>query len=221
VPVGATRSPPPNTPPTANFASSCTGLVCRFTNLSSDGDGQVTAYTWDFGDGGVAASKDAQHTYSAASTYRVKLTVTDDDGTSSDVTETIETRGPVNARPTANFTSSCTDLDCSFTDLSSDGDGTVIGFHWDFGDGVIAATRNSTHPYASAGTYVVELTVTDNSGATGNLSHQLTVTSPPTGAMIGLSQTSFYFCTPPGGSTRVCGTSGTLAITNLGTGTLD
>ena len=42
---------------------------------------------------------------------------------------------PGNAAPVANFTSSCTDLDCTFTDLSSDTDGTVQSYSWSFGDG--------------------------------------------------------------------------------------
>jgi PKD repeat protein len=215
-------SAPSHTPPTADFMSSCAGLACSFTDRSSRGDGQVAAYKWDFGDGTPAATtKDTHHTYAAGSTYSVTLTVTENDGTSGEVTKLVQVRSPANAPPTANFTSSCAELACNFTDVSTDGDGTVVGFHWDFGDGVVLETRSAAHAYAWAGTYVVELTVTDNSGATGNLSQQLTVTSPLTGAMIGLSPTGFYFCTPPGGTTRVCGTSGTLTITNLGTGTLD
>jgi hypothetical protein len=61
-------------------------------------------------------------------------------------------------------TGSCADLTCSFTDLSADGDGIVVGYHWDFGDGAEAATQNATHAYAPADNYVVELTVTGDSG---------------------------------------------------------
>jgi microbial collagenase len=78
-------------------------------------------------------------------------------------------------------TGSCADLTCSFTDLSADGDGTVVGYHWDFGDGAEAATQNATHAYAPAGNYVVELTVTGDSGATSSLSQQVTVTGSLTG----------------------------------------
>jgi PKD repeat protein len=51
----------------------------------------------------------------------------------------------------------------------------------DFGDGAEAATQNATHAYAPAGNYVVEPTVTGDSGATSSLSQQVTVTGSLTG----------------------------------------
>ena len=314
-------SAPANVPPTANFTSSCAGLACSFTGLGSDGDGTIVGFQWDFGDGAEGATQNATHAYASAGTYIVDLTVTDDGGATGHLSQQVNVTGPqaggptanfagscvvvgsfgrivffdctftdqstaatgatitawawdfgdgktatgqnppvhhyaiswrpgvrvvvrltvtdnngltngitksvpvstqANAPPTADFTSSCTDLACSFTDLSSDGDGSIVGFHWDFGDGAVAATQNSTHLYASAGTYLVELTVTDDRGATGHLSQQVTVAGAQTGGQptIGLSRTSFLFCYPPGGSFRVCALSGTLSITNAGSGTL-
>lgn len=173
---------PSNTPPAAAFTPSCALLDCAFADGSSDPDGQVTAYAWDFGDGAAAATtKDAQHTYAAGNTYTVSLRVTDNDGAVNGVTKSVQVSTPANAPPTANFTSSCTELACSFTDLSADGDGAVVGFHWDFGDGAEATTRNSTHAYASAGTYIVALAVTDDRGATGTLSQPVTVAGLQTG----------------------------------------
>jgi len=58
-----------------------------------------------------------------------RLTVTDNNGLTNGVTSSIPVRPRANAPPTANFTSSCTDLTCTFTDLSTDGDGTVVGYH--------------------------------------------------------------------------------------------
>jgi PKD repeat protein len=212
-------SAPSHTPTTADFMSSCAGLACSFTDRSSGGDGQLAAYKWDFGDGTPAATtKDTHHTYAAGSSYSVKLTVTENDGTSSEVTKLVQVRSPANVPPTANFTTSCADLACSFTDLSRDGDGTVVGFHWDLGDGVVLETRNSRHAYASAGTYVVELTVADNSGATASASQQVTVAGPLRGAMIGISPTSLKFSTR-----RIYGDppSERLSLTNIGTGMLN
>jgi PKD repeat protein len=172
---------PSNTPPAAAFTPTCVLLDCTFADGSTDADGQLTAYTWDFGDGTAAAiTKDAVHTYGTANTYGVRLTVTDNDGATSDLTQSVLVHAPT-MPPTAAFTSSCVGLACSFTGLGSDGDGTVVGFQWDFGDGAIAATQNATHAYASAGTYAVELTVTDDGGATGHLSQQVTVTGPQAG----------------------------------------
>jgi PKD repeat protein len=211
---------PSSAPPAANFTNSCIDLACSFTDLSTDGDGTVVGFHWAFGDGAVAATQNSTHAYASAGTYMVELTVTDDGGATNGVTKSVQVRA--NAPPTANFTSSCTDLACSFTDLSTDADGTVVGFHWDFGDGAVAATQNSTHAYASAGTYIVELTVTDDDSATGSFSQPVTVTGSQSGgqATIGLSPTSLHLCYPPGGSTRVCRSSGTVDITNVGSGTL-
>ena len=173
---------PSNTPPAAAFTPTCVLLDCTFAVGIGAAVGQLTAYTWDFGDGTAAAiTKDAVHTYGTANTYAVRLTVTDNDGATSDLTQSVLVHAPTNMPPTAAFTSSCAGLACSFTGLGSDGDGTVVGFQWDFGDGTIAATQNATHAYASAGTYAVELTVTDDGGATGHLSQQVTVTGPQAG----------------------------------------
>ena len=142
----------------------------------------MTAYTWDFGDGTAAAiTKDAVHTYGTANTYPVRLTVTDNDGASSDLSQSVLVHASANVPPTATFTSSCAGLACSFTGLGSDGDGTVVGFQWDFCDGAVTATQNATHAYVSPGTYAVELTVMDDGGATGHLSQQVTVAGPQAG----------------------------------------
>lgn len=72
---------------------------------------------------------------------------------------------PANQAPTANFTVSCTGLTCSFTDTSTDLDGSIASRSWMFGDGGASTTANPSHTYASAGTYNVSLTVTDDDGA--------------------------------------------------------
>ena len=124
--------------------------------------------------------------------------------------------GPSNIPPDAEFSRSCTLLACTFADNSSDPDGQVTAYTWNFGDGAAASSRNSSHLYGSAGSYVVELTVTDNRGATDKLSQQVTVTAAPA-ATIGLSQTSFTFAARRGGSVSL---SAPLGITNTGPGTL-
>ncbi|MEU7999966.1 PKD domain-containing protein [Catellatospora sp. NPDC049111] len=73
-----------NTPPTADLEPSCTGLVCSFDGTgSTDSGGAIQNYAWNFGDGTSADTDSigtASHTYAAAGTYNVTLTVTDDSG---------------------------------------------------------------------------------------------------------------------------------------------
>lgn len=72
---------------------------------------------------------------------------------------------PVNAPPTADFAWNCVSLSCSFTDRSTDSDGSVTSWAWQFGDGATSTLRNPARTFAAPGTYTVTLTVTDNLGA--------------------------------------------------------
>src|SRR5467141_115658 len=83
---------------------------------------------------------------------------------------------PPNQPPTASFSASCSGLSCGFTDASSDPGGLVASWSWAFGDGGTATTQSVSHAYGAAGTYTVQLTVTDNLGATGTTSQSVTVT---------------------------------------------
>ena len=73
-----------NQPPVADIASSCSGLVCTLSAAgSTDADGAIQDHRWDFGDGSIvdtASVPTTSHTYAAAGTYPVTLTVTDDRG---------------------------------------------------------------------------------------------------------------------------------------------
>lgn len=60
---------------------------------------------------------------------------------------------------------------------SSDSDGTVVSYSWDFGDGTGTNGVNVNHQYGTAGTYTVRLTATDNGGATGSATTSVTVSA--------------------------------------------
>jgi PKD repeat protein len=86
---------------------------------------------------------------------------------------------PPNQPPNADFTSSASGLTASFTSTSTD-DGTITGYAWDFGDGTTGSGPAPQHTYATAGTYTVTLTVTDDQGATGTATKDVTVNQPTT-----------------------------------------
>jgi PKD repeat protein len=90
VDVDGTSGPAPNTPPLASYEAGCTGLTCTFNALqSADPDGQITVYAWNFGDGTTGDGGIAAHTYAAAGTYVVSLSVTDNLGATGMQTKTL------------------------------------------------------------------------------------------------------------------------------------
>ncbi|WP_223669951.1 S8 family serine peptidase [Kangiella shandongensis] len=94
---------------------------------------------------------------------------------------------PQNEAPTAAFTYSCTDLSCDFDgSASADSDGSIVSYNWSFG----ASGVNVSHTFASAGTYSVTLTVTDDDGATGTATQDVTVTDS-SGGDINLSANGY------------------------------
>lgn len=169
---------PGNEPPVAGFSVSVTELTATFTDESTDGDGNVVSWAWDFGDGGSSTAQNPMHTYDAAGNYDVTLTVTDDVGATDEETQTVSVGAEVNQPPTADFSADVTDLSVAFTDLSADPDGGVISWYWQFGDGNVSLVSSPVHVYAAPGTYDVTLTVADNQGAGDSMTRSVTVALP-------------------------------------------
>jgi|GEM_PF-366548 len=75
---------PANLPPVASFtygAEAGNPLTVLFNgSSSSDPDGTIVSHHWTFGDGKFVTETNPAHTYAAAGTYEISLTVTDDDG---------------------------------------------------------------------------------------------------------------------------------------------
>jgi PKD repeat protein len=154
-----------NARPSASFDSVCSGADCGFSDSSTDPDGRIVSWGWDFDDGTASTAQNPTHTYAEDRTYAVTLTVTDDAGARASTSRDVSVTVP-NAAPTAVFTPSCSDLSCTFTDNSSDIDGSIDSWSWRFGDETAsAAQQNPSHTYAAYGTYSVTLTVTDNEGS--------------------------------------------------------
>ena len=173
-----------NTPPVAAFAATPSNLsVALDASDSSDADGHVTSYAWDFGDGSKAetdTTSTTSHTYAAAGTYTVSLTVTDDGGATNTVAKQV-TVAAANQAPTAAFSSNVTGLGVALdATASTDKDGTVRSYQWDFGDGATETdtTATTTHTYAKGGDYSVHLTATDDGGLTDSVTHTVSAASP-------------------------------------------
>jgi len=172
----------PNQAPTASFTATTSPLtVAVNAAASTDTDGTIVSYGWDFGDGTVATGATATRTYAAAGTYTVTLTVTDDDGaTGTSTQQVVVPAAPVNQLPTAAFTATTSPLAVAVdAAASTDVDGTIVSYAWDFGDGSTATGPTASRTYAAAGTYTVTLTVTDNQGATGTTTQSVVVPAIP------------------------------------------
>jgi len=153
--------------PVSNFGSylphrSCTPFTLNLTDSSSS---DVIAWNWNFGDGNTATGPNPSHTYTQPGLYTVSLTVTDAYGCQDSISR-IDYAAFI--LPTANFTHSQTRLACDsvaiqFNDASTSA---IVAWDWNFGDGTTDSTQNPIHTYQAAGSYIVELTVTDTSGCT-------------------------------------------------------
>ena len=140
---------------------------------SMDADGTIVSYAWDFGDGTTSSAASPTHTYVAAGTYGVTLTVTDNTGdSSSDATSATIEAVTVNALPVADaggpYAGFVGESIAFNGGASSDTDGSIVRHDWDFGEGTTAmdAGPNPTHAYSAAGSYTVTLTVVDDAGTT-------------------------------------------------------
>jgi PKD repeat protein len=180
----------PGGAPVANFTQACTDLACTFTDASTDPDGVTTITTraWDFGDAtsgtNTSSETNPTHTFSAAGTFNVKLTVTDNGGNTNSKTIPVTVTAPASGSPTADFTFFCNSLACTFTDASTD-DGSIASQDWDFGDATTphgtGTPVNHTYVATEATTFHVTLVVTDDAGLTGTISKDITVTPPAAG----------------------------------------
>ena len=213
----------PNAAPTASFTTDVTNLgVAVDASASSDPEGTIASYAWAFGDGETGTGRTTTHTYAAAGTYTITLTVTDNRGATAQTTRNVTVAPPVpNVAPVAAFSSAVDGLEVDFdASGSSDSDGTVASYAWDFGDGENGTGRTTSHTYAEAGSYSVKLTVTDDDGATGTVTHQVVVEEPdveepPAGALavdsFARSVTSGWGSAQTGGDWTVTSTASTLS----------
>lgn len=165
-----------NFPPIAGATVDCTHQNCAFSSAgTSDPGGSIASYLWSFGDGTTSAEAHPAHVYTASGTYNVTLTVTDEGGAASTVS-IATTVVFVDAAPTAAFTFSCDQRVCAFdASGSTDPEGPLASYNWTFGDGATTTEASPSHTFTSDGAFTVQLTVTDSSGTTATVSHDVAV----------------------------------------------
>ncbi len=166
--------------PSAAFAVSpsapIAGQAVLFTSQTTPGDGQLSSYGWDFGDGSAASGPSIAHTYSRGGRFTVRLSVADSNGLSSTTSRVVTVDAPpvaslhvLSAHPVAGAS---TIFDGSG---SSDSDGTITGYIWSFGDGATGSGARPSHTFARPGTYTVRLSVSDAAGASAATASTVTV----------------------------------------------
>jgi len=173
-----------DTSPSANFTASPKKkpLTVSFRDTSTSYD-EIVSWAWDFGDDQTSTEQNPTHKFPGSGTFNVKLTVTDADGSPDTITKEVLV---MNTAPIADFDIVSSEKptineEITFVDNSSDPDGDVVSWFWDFGDGRTSSTQNATHKYQDLGTYVVSLTITDNDGATDAAYRNVTIfdVTPP------------------------------------------
>ena len=153
------------TPPTAAFSGSptsgCPTLTVNFTDQST---GDITSWSWDFGDGSTSTAQNPSHDYTAPGTYTVSLTVTGPGGsdTNTKTNYITVTDGNMTADFSGTPTTGDAPLNVAFTDQST---GDITAWSWDFGDGGTSTAQNPNHTYNTAGVYTVSLTVSNACGS--------------------------------------------------------
>jgi PKD repeat protein len=164
------------TAPVAIFTVSCSGLRCDVDGGSSSSpNGPLVTYAWQFGDGSGAAGSSTAHLYAAPGTYPITLTVTDTSGGTASATNTVTV---TDRPPVAASTAACAGPQCTFdASNSTDPDGTITSYAWQFGDGSSGSGSTAVHSYAQPGGYTATLVVTDNNGVTATASVPVVVTA--------------------------------------------
>jgi PKD repeat protein len=152
--------------------------------MSRDVDGRIVSYAWDFGDGTTGSGVNVTHSYSTDGSYQVTLTVTDNGGLTGKATHAVQVNQPVqiNLPPTAVIEGPVTAQVSQTIQFdgsgSSDSDGRIVSYAWDFGDGMTDSGITVTHSYSATDSYTVTLTVTDGGGLTASAKHIVQIGAP-------------------------------------------
>ncbi len=145
--------------------TACTSSEVVFDgSLSTDSDGIVNNYTWDFGDGETGGGARTSHIYTRPGTYKVLLAIEGELVGDCDNTDTDELMITIIDAPYAVFNapdSIALSESVTFDASKSEGrNGKINNYEWDFGDGAAAIGAVAEHTYKSDGNFTVTLTIT-------------------------------------------------------------
>jgi gliding motility-associated-like protein len=183
-----------NALPESNFLAdtNCVGTLTQFTDLSIPNGGVIDSWLWNFGDGTPNNyQQNPQHLFAAPGNYTVNLTVTNSNSCYHTTSKTVI----IHPIPSAAFgfsVNNCARTPVPFNDFSSIGQGTIVKWHWQWGDGssttiIYPNNPDTSHLYTTGGNYQVVLTVTTSDSCSASIAQSVNVMDTP--------QTNFSFST--------------------------
>jgi len=186
----------PNEVPVANAGGPYSGTkktpVSFDASKSSDPEGSLLSYRWDFGDGTIGAGQTPSHIYEKSGTYVASVVVNDGVQDSAPVTTSVAVANDV---PVAQFSGPANDYKKTAITwdglLSSDANADPLTYLWNFGDGtsIITSASALTHSFASVGSYVVSLVVNDGEANSTPATRTIVIQDKPPIANSGPDQT--------------------------------
>jgi PKD repeat protein len=145
-------------PPVSSFTTDKTKVtVDELVQFTSKSTGEITSWSWDFGDGNTSTEQNPSHAYAEKGNYTATLTVSNKAGSHS-ATSAVTVLLPPSANFSASEVRATSGSTIKFNDESS---GDIDSWSWDFGDGGSSTEQNPSHVYNDAGTYTVSLTVSN------------------------------------------------------------
>jgi len=163
--------------PQAGFSSTsgCFGIPTQFADLSTLASGNITSWTWQFGNGAGSNLQHPTYTFPVAGPQTVTLTVQSDNFCTGSISQIAD----VYYLPVAGFTwtNPCNSAIVQFADTGYSQSSPIISWLWDFGDGSTSTVQNPIHIFPSNGTYPVSLTVTTQEGCVQTITHIIEIQS--------------------------------------------
>ena len=166
----------------------CFPKAVQFFDKSLAGSGNITQWTWDFGDGNISSQQNPIHTYTKAGFNTVTLKVVNSLGCQKIITKQniIQLQNTV-ADFSFSSNTGCEPTTINFNNLSTN----AISYQWNFGDGSSSILQNPSHTYASAGNYHVKLVTKNTTGCSDSVSKTI---------LVGASKADFIYTSACAGS---------------------